>query len=375
MATIEELLAIELGANPQSTPMPEQLPPLTQQTPIPVEQSPVAAQNAVSLSRNGTPPAVATGEQLLRQAIAQPEPEKPKGDGNFLQRLVGELAKQQGSAQAFQNLAASPYASPLEQLFGGFGGGIISSERAKQAQGFAEKVAKAETLEDIRKLLPQARTEKERQLVSDSMATIMAIAEGDRAERKLGLDETKTGLEINSLLSKLGSGGRDTKDLFADTKKLRDEFVKLGGEFIEQRDAYGRVVASAKEASAAGDLAMVFNFMKVLDPGSTVREGEFANAAKAAGLGERFIAAANKIDSGQILSEKQRADFLDRAGKLFNTAEVQHNKLRTTYSTLAEKSQLPVDQVVIDLGFVKDGQASSPSGKVLVFNPATGRLE
>ena len=42
--------------------------------------------------------------------------------------------------------------------------------------------------------------------------------------------------------------------------------------FAEQASAYGRVVASAEDPSPAGDLALIFNYMKVLDPGSTVRD-------------------------------------------------------------------------------------------------------
>jgi hypothetical protein len=77
--------------------------------------------------------------------------------------------------------------------------------------------------------------------------------------------------------------------------------------------AFGKVNKSAKKATAAGDLSMVFNFMKMLDPGSTVREGEFANAAAAAGLPDRMIQYAKKIDDGTILTPEQREDFLNTA--------------------------------------------------------------
>lgn len=49
--------------------------------------------------------------------------------------------------------------------------------------------------------------------------------------------------------------------------------------------------------------------MKTLDPTSTVREGEFALAAKSAGVWESFKnIPANKLE-GTILTEKQRKDF------------------------------------------------------------------
>lgn len=49
--------------------------------------------------------------------------------------------------------------------------------------------------------------------------------------------------------------------------------------------------------------------MKALDPTSTVREGEFALAAKSAGVWESFKnIPANKLE-GTILTDKQRKDF------------------------------------------------------------------
>ena len=49
--------------------------------------------------------------------------------------------------------------------------------------------------------------------------------------------------------------------------------------------------------------------MKTLDPTSTVREGEFALAARSAGVWEVFKnIPANKLE-GTILTDKQRAAF------------------------------------------------------------------
>ena len=94
------------------------------------------------------------------------------------------------------------------------------------------------------------------------------------------------------------------------------------GFFRESKDprliaaAFGRVTASAEDPSAAGDLALIFNFMKMLDPGSVVREGEFANAQNAAGVPDRIRASYNKALRGERLSENTRADFVDRAQKI-----------------------------------------------------------
>lgn len=114
------------------------------------------------------------------------------------------------------------------------------------------------------------------------------------------------------------------RNLFSQESGLRGEFQKLTKDFRGIQESFGRVVQSAepgpKGHHAAGDLALVFNYMKMLDPGSVVREGEFATAAKAAGLGETIIAAMQKVDNGDILTASMRQDFVDRSWKLYSEA-------------------------------------------------------
>ena len=100
-----------------------------------------------------------------------------------------------------------------------------------------------------------------------------------------------------------------------DVVTARKEFASLPPvkQFSDQTSAYGRVVASVDDPSPSGDLALIFNFMKVLDPGSVVREGEFATAQNAGGIDQRTRSLYNRITSGERLTPEQRADFADRA--------------------------------------------------------------
>lgn len=69
------------------------------------------------------------------------------------------------------------------------------------------------------------------------------------------------------------------------------------------------LIASLKSENWPWDVGAVFQFMKTLDPASTVREGEFALAAKSAGVWEQFKnIPANKLE-GTILTEEQRKAF------------------------------------------------------------------
>jgi hypothetical protein len=122
--------------------------------------------------------------------------------------------------------------------------------------------------------------------------------------------------------------------------KLRGEFTSLPivKSFSDQSTAYGRVMASVNDPSPAGDLSLIFNFMKVLDPGSTVREGEFATAANSGGVDDRVRALYNNVTEGTRLAPAQRDDFANRATQLYSNAEQQYQGIADQYSAFAVQS-------------------------------------
>lgn len=119
--------------------------------------------------------------------------------------------------------------------------------------------------------------------------------------------------------------------------------------FVDVKDAYERVVASGVDPSAAGDLALIFNFMKVLDPGSTVREGEFANAQNAGAIDDKTMSLYNRIVNGERLSDSQRDDFLDRAKRLYQPKLESYKKSLKFYQNQAETLGVPKDLIARDL--------------------------
>jgi len=126
---------------------------------------------------------------------------------------------------------------------------------------------------------------------------------------------------------------------------LRKEFTGLGQvkDFGNIVAAYTRIQKSVEQPSAAGDLSLIFNYMKMLDPQSVVREGEFAAAAAAGGYGERIAAMVQKLKDGTLLTASQRADFVDRATRLYKGAEGTFDERRAEYEGFAERAGLPTD--------------------------------
>lgn len=156
---------------------------------------------------------------------------------------------------------------------------------------------------------------------------------------------------------------KKTTQTFNQEKDLRDQFTSISKTFREVRDSYGRIIQSSKEPSAAGDLALIFNYMKMLDPGSTVREGEFANAQNAGGVPDIVRAQWNKLLSGERLSGPIRNDFVNRSDMLYTTANNQYMQLEGSYKKLAEQYGLDPSRVVVDFSLEKSLKTPPKLGK------------
>lgn len=174
-------------------------------------------------------------------------------------------------------------------------------------------------------------------------------------DEKVGIMNTTTG-EVMTSVKDLGVPTVDPEKKFNQEEKLRKDFNTITKDFRTVRDSIARVKSSGKNPSAAGDLALIFNYMKILDPGSTVREGEFANAENSAGWSSRARAQYNKAISGQRLAPDQRADFLDRADRLFDQREKQYSKTSDEYTKLTERYGLNPSNVVLDLTSVSEDE-------------------
>jgi hypothetical protein len=146
---------------------------------------------------------------------------------------------------------------------------------------------------------------------------------------------------------------------------LRKEFngLPVVKDFNDVDAAYGKMKRASESPSAAGDLSLIFGYMKMLDPGSTVREGEFANAQNAGGVDDKVASAYNQVVDGQRLTPDQRKDFLGRARQLYDTHAEQLNTAAERYSGIAKKSGADPEDVVI-----RPKTGGNPAGKVAVSN-------
>lgn len=108
---------------------------------------------------------------------------------------------------------------------------------------------------------------------------------------------------------------------------------------------------SAGKPTAAGDMMLIFSVMKIFDPTSGVKEGEYANAKNAGSVPERFVAMYNSAKNGTILTDAQRKDFLEQGKNAFGARVERYNALAEQYGGYADRVGVPRSDVVFDLGF------------------------
>lgn len=125
-------------------------------------------------------------------------------------------------------------------------------------------------------------------------------------------------------------------------------------------DNFGTILAAAQDPSGAGDIALITSFMKMLDPMSTVREGEYATAENAGGVPDRVRNLWNRFVDGEALAPDARADLVSRARRIADGQRRSFNGIAERYRARARGYGLNPDNVVYDYYAPVFGVPSSP---------------
>lgn len=277
------------------------------------------AQKAQSLGRVGA---------IAQKALTLTDPMQRKG---FLQQAVGTYGKDFAALGSDTSKVHDMLAMPDEQLTG----------MLQQAAQFAPEAKPIEVAKGGSIVVKDPTTGGYKQAYSNPDT-------GD------GFTLAPEAIRFDANGKEIARGGPKSTTLtkpegFDIAAKLRGEYNKQSAEFTSVADAYQRIKDSASNPSAAGDLSLIFNFMKVLDPGSTVREGEFATAQNAGSIPARITAQYNKVMSGERLAPEQRSDFVGRSTQLYKGQENRFNtRVKSRYEALAKRYGLDPSEVLSD---------------------------
>jgi hypothetical protein len=126
----------------------------------------------------------------------------------------------------------------------------------------------------------------------------------------------------------------------AEGQKGFENEMKLGGafkqepiykDFSDMKSSYGQVISALGQGTPIGDVAGATKVMKLLDPGSVVRESELGIAMAAAGRMDRLNSYFSNMMTGQKLTPTQREDFKALSNELYAAAGDAYNKKRKEY--------------------------------------------
>jgi len=132
---------------------------------------------------------------------------------------------------------------------------------------------------------------------------------------------------------------------FENTTDLKKQFggEPIYKEFAGMQTAYSQVTSAIKQGTPIGDTAAATKIMKLLDPGSVVRETELGMAMAATGKMDRLKNYMDLYISGKKLTDSQRVEFQSLADQLYNAAATAYNDKRGEYERIGQGFKLNTD--------------------------------
>jgi len=136
----------------------------------------------------------------------------------------------------------------------------------------------------------------------------------------------------------LNTGEKGFKNEFDLKKEFTNEPVYK--EFQSMNSAFKQVQESLKKENPIGDVAAATKIMKLLDPGSVVRESELGIAMAASGKMDRLTNYVDMWKKGTLLTPSQRNDFGSLANELYNASANAYNVKRGEYALFGKKYEI-----------------------------------
>jgi hypothetical protein len=286
-----------------------------------IDMNPTGAQTTIGLMMATLP----GGKELLENV------DKTLSTGRAEAKAPSELIDAKAKADKAVADAKTAQATATNAPEKAAADAALATAQAQKAQVDA-KFAEQITMADLKK--------KAADLGLTSAQTGSALAQ----TKKLGVETAKAALELEALKA---SGGLDPTKTFEQEEKLRKEFQGRTKVYGELGTTYQNMKSSSEAKNGPGDIALITGFMKMLDPGSVVRETEFATARDTAGLYERLQNQATKLQSGQLfaLDSKQRNEYVNLAKQYLDSAQKKAGEDKTALGVVVKNYRLNPENV------------------------------
>ena len=220
------------------------------------------------------------------------------------------------------------------------------------------------------------------------------------AQRQKRLDEAKAAYDDEMLrLKELEVKGVSAKAAKASSEKMTDREIEFAKQFRAESKPFKEAMLSfekisanalSKRPSGSTDIAMIFNFMKSLDPESVVRGQEYEAAAGAGSLIKSLGVTYNRLLRGEDekLPDQVRKDFYQTALETFQPFVESQIRAEETISNQAKAFGLNDKNIIPKslapkvgserfphVVYSEEGILSLPAGEYFVLNGNLGVTE
>lgn len=312
---------------------------------------------------------------ILRQALAQQDP--PQWVDPYaaqIKALQEQLAQPQGPMYTPEQVAQRRAENQrqyelglLGQLSGddslqAVGGQVLRQALANRQQRVSER-GTTDPITGAFTYSPEfLQAQKEQQLAGLQQRS--AAAQGQFQEnRQKALERSMEAqqraqdrMELRAMMAANGAANRQSaqdsrmwqaEDRLADDYRAETKTASQVQNGFRQLQALSqRVNPKTGQMDPNSQIAFVYSFMKMLDPGSVVREGEFATAQNAAGVPDQIRNQWNKMLRGEFLNPQQVQQMLGAAGNLNAQAERSIAGTQADYTDRARRRGLNAESIV-----------------------------
>jgi hypothetical protein len=186
----------------------------------------------------------------------------------------------------------------------------------------------------------RARSMAARQQKADAVYE-WAIAQGASEEQARAAAQ----MALSGEMPDLEGLGKSDYDLDAVNSLQRDHRVTIGQDFAVRTEAARDIISYAQRGTGFGDHALIFRYMKFLDPTSTVRDSEYGEVVATGDWGDRAGALINSVLNGKKLTEEQRKDLVQTVVSTYPGYVEAYEKRSAPYKRRAEAAGVPWNHI------------------------------
>lgn len=217
------------------------------------------------------------------------------------------------------------------------------ADKAQQAKLDEIKLANTQKIAEAKDLQNRKNTLMDEARKSGQPSLILELSKAKTQE-----DVDKIASRIVEVKQTSGSNVSTDNERALMSQFRSEPIVKDYNDILGQKGTIDQYIQNGVGGPA--DLALVFSFMKGLDPTSVVRETEYDTAAKSGNIFQGVFAKFNGYfkDKGGFLPANVKQEFQNLVNQKLKVKEAQYNNVKSQYEQIANRQGLNSQNVVID---------------------------